>query len=62
MGLLYNCQMKILKPDCTVEDDYLKIKQCWVNKKDVKKRKNVLSQNKHRINNELSIYLHINTK
>lgn len=24
MGLLYSCQMKILKPDCTVEDDYLK--------------------------------------
>lgn len=27
MGLLYSCQMKILKPDCTVEDDYLKKKK-----------------------------------
>lgn len=52
--------MKILKPDCTVEDDYFKKKKSWVNKKDVKKRKNVLSQNKQRIKAELSIYLHIN--
>lgn len=62
MGLLYSCQMTILKPDFTVEDDYMKkiIKklQCWVNKKDVKKRKNVSSQNKQRLKNELSMYLY----
>lgn len=35
-------------------------KRRWVDEENVKKRKNVLSQNKHGIKNELLIYLHIN--